>query len=130
MALAGFMDYRDDLMCDLAQYYGIYDMEALPVKTLAGLSCGLPSESRIMMRISGAKIPIRTALLAGIMDRLSLLIWMQTKDAKHRRNKPKSVLSELIREKPKERISCFKSAEDFEAARRRIIEEGDKKDGI
>lgn len=130
MALAGFMDYRDELMCDLAQYYGIYDMDALPVRTLAGLSYGLPPESRVMMRVSGAKIPIQTALLAGIMDRMSLLVWMKTKNARHKINKPKSVLSELLREKPKDRIVSYRSAEEFEAARERLIRKGATQNGV
>jgi len=122
VALAGFLEHRDDLMCDLAQYYGITDMEALPVDKLAGFAYGLPPESRTKMRIAGARIPLETLLLAGIMDRLSILCWHNTKDGHRGSNKPKSILEELTR-KPKEerdQLMRFRSGEDFSAAWERI----------
>lgn len=114
------MEHQDDLMCDLAEYYGILDMEALPVSKLAGFAFGLPPESRTKMRISGLKLPVQTLLLAGILDRLSIIAWQNTKDGHTGANKPKSVLEDLISEKEKDRIVSFRTGEDFTAAWERI----------
>ena len=109
-------------MCDLAQYYGITDMDALPVSELAGYSFGLPQDSRTKMRISGSRIPMQTLLLAGIMDRLSVLCWQNTKDGHRGTNRPASVLEQLLRDpsEDKERLIRFRSGEDFDAAWERI----------
>ena len=108
-------------MCDMAEYYGIIDMETLPVSKLAGFAFGLPPESRTKMRIAGRKIPLNTMLLAGILDRLSVLVWQRTKDGKLGTNKPGSVLEELTKVKPeKEQPVLFRSGEDFMAAWERI----------
>ena len=42
------------LLCDLAETYGIFDFNALPVETLAALSFGLRENSRIKRKMSGA----------------------------------------------------------------------------
>ena len=112
---------EDALVCDFAETYHIYDYRALPLKYAATLASGLGAESRIMKRISGENIDLRTALIAALVDNTNVLIWAKTKDAEKGRNYPTSILQKLtgIKNEP----HGFASAEDFEAARRRILGE-------
>ena len=113
------------LICDLAETYGVYDYKALPLKTAAALSSGLSDDSRIRMKLSGRRISKNTALLAGILDRLSFLAWAKTKDGVKGINRPESVLAILTgtaeQEKEKE-TATFRTPEEFEAARKKAIE--------
>ena len=99
------------LICDFAETYHIYDLKRLPVTVAAALAVGLRDDSRIKMALSGAKAPTDILLLAAAVDRLSLLVWAQTKDAEKGRNRPKSIL-EAINPKESENLS-YESGEDF-----------------
>lgn len=110
----------DALLCDLAETYGIFDLKALPATVLATLSVGLRDNSRIKMRLSGEKIPRSELLLAGIADRLSLLLWFMSEDGQNGVNRPKSIIDILLGEHHQGGdIETFDSAEDFEAEWRR-----------
>ncbi|MCI7677867.1 MAG: DUF5361 domain-containing protein [Streptococcus orisratti] len=101
-------------ICDLAETYGIFDYKQLPADTVAAFSVGLRNDSRIKMSMSGQKLPFDTILLAGLVDRLSILIWQNTKDGQKGSNKPTSLVETLTAE-PKEREEvAFESGEDFE----------------
>ena len=105
---------KDALICDLAETYGIYDIESLPIMTVATLSIGLKGNSRIKMIMSGQKIEIETVLLASVLDRLSFLAWTKTKDAQNNRNRPNSVLATLLNENHSERnFEIYESGEDL-----------------
>lgn len=109
---------EDALRCDLAETYNIYDIEALPVHTVALFSCGLRDNSRIKMLLSHQKIDTKTALLALAVDALRDLVWSKTKDAEKGKNRPPSIYEMLTKEhdeKPKEHI-VFDSVEAFEMA--------------
>lgn len=93
-------------------------MQALPVETLATLVNGLGQGARIRRKISGINAELQTVLLACIIDRLSLLIWQNTKDGARGRNRPKAFADVFI-EKEKETIG-FDTAADFEAALKRF----------
>ena len=82
---------RTALICDLAETYGILDYKVLPVETLAALSVGLRENSRIKMKLSGAKVKPDFLLLAAAVDRLSLLVWSKTKDAEKGRKREKFI---------------------------------------
>lgn len=111
-----------DLICDLAETYGIYDYRALPVTTLAALSVGLREDSRIKMRISGMKVPLQIQLIAAAIDRLSILVWQQTKDGMDGVNRPQSILDMLTDAQSSDtEQSGFESPEEFEAARQEIL---------
>lgn len=111
----------DALLCDLAETYGIFDYRALPVQTLATLAAGLRDDSRIKMRLSGVKVAKNEMLLAAAVDRLSLLVWMQTEDGRQNRNRPKSIFAVLCgEEKQNSDVTAFDSAEDFETEWQRI----------
>ena len=110
---------KDALICDMAQTYHIFDLSAVPVPLLSTLAVGLGNESRIKKKMAGAKLDIDTALRAAILDRLSNLIWMRTKDGAKGRNRPQSVLNALTEEK---QTVTYATGEALEAARRKIVE--------
>lgn len=114
---------RCALVCDLAETYGIFDMRALPVELLAALSSGLRENSRIKQKIAGVQGGIDTLLLAAAVDRLSLLVWAQSEAAQEGTGRPNSILAMLTEtEQPQSAVQAFDSAEEYEAAKRRILE--------
>lgn len=118
---------RASLECDLAETYHIYNMYELPLSKVALFSYGLRENSRIKMKMRGELYPFETMLLAGILDRLSLLWWSKTPDAQKGINRPDSVLSSLLGNDPKDNREhlVFDSLEDFERMRNEIIGKGE-----
>lgn len=111
------------LICDLAETYHILDYKQLPPTRVAVFACGLRDNSRIKMKISGQAVPFDTLLMAGIADRLSILVWAQTKDGQKGKNRPPMMVDALTRKEPKESdIVAFRSGEDYEKARSALIE--------
>lgn len=109
-------------MCDFAEMYHIIDYRALPLRTAAALFVGLGPNTRIKRKLSGQTVDENTALLAIIADRLGLLFWAQTKDGQRGRNRPKSIFETITGgEKPNSPLRGYASAEEFEAARQKII---------
>ena len=95
-------DYPDEFVCDMAEFYGILEPDALPPLTLAMkkiLSIALAL--CLMLALAGRKTDTRTLLMAAAVDRLSLLAWMQTKDGVKGRNRPKSIAEMLTRDEEK-----------------------------
>lgn len=90
------------------------------MKLTATLAAGLRDDSRSAMSLSGMRVTPRDLLMAAAVDRLSLLVWSKTKDAEKGRKRPKSIVEALTKEEKKEVIS-FATAEEFEEARRKII---------
>lgn len=105
---------EDALICDLAETYHVYDYRALPIHHAAALACGLREDSRIKQRLNGTRIPAVGLLLAGIVDRLSLLLWRQTEDGRKGRNCP-ALLLELPEGEKKgaANVRTFDSGEAF-----------------
>lgn len=111
------------LACDLAETYHIYDFRELSVSKIALFSVGLRENSRIKLKINGMKYPFEIMLFAGILDKLALLVWQNTKDGKEGRNLPKSLLESLLnieRKDSKEHMT-FNSPDEFENMRRQIL---------
>lgn len=108
---------EDALICDLAETYHIYDYRSLPVKLVATLSAGLRDDSRIKLKAAEASVGLDTVILAAIADNLALL-----RASMSSKNKGEPFLfSEAINsEKKKQKASGFKTAEEFEAALKRI----------
>lgn len=99
------------------------DYKALPVHLTAALFAGLKADSRIKMRLSGMTVPLDFVLSAAAVDRLSLLVWAQSKDAENGRNRPDSLVSELLGEgKRGGDICAFSSGDEFDAARKKMTE--------
>lgn len=116
------------LECDLAETYQIYDIQELPLLKVALFSYGLRANSRIKLKMSGEEHSLETLLLAGIMDRLSLLWWSKTDDGMHGINKPNMVLPTLlgVEQTSNKTHLVFDSGEAFENARREILTKGVK----
>ena len=108
---------EDALICDLAETYHIYDYRSLPLKTVATLSAGLRDNSRIKLKAAEASVGLDTVILAAIADNLALL-----RAGMSSKNKGEPFLfSEAINsEKKKQKARGFATAEQFEAALRRI----------
>ena len=117
---------REALLCDLAETYHIYDIGSLPLSTVAILACGLRDNSRIKMAMAGDKVPADILLLAHVVDRLGILAWQNTRDALKGQNVPESLVERLIHPETaaKPKITAFDTPEEFEAARREILERG------
>ena len=118
----------DALRCDLAETYHIYDPEALPVTTVALLACGLRDNSRIKMKMTGAKVPNDILLLALAVDRLALLVWKDTKDGRKGRHRPPMITDWILNGDPRKKMrgDSFSTPDDFWSARQQIIERSQK----
>lgn len=114
---------EDALICDLAETYQIYSFQQLPLLQVAVFAYGLRDDSRIKQRLSGQIVPLETMLLAGMVDRLSLSLWIQTKDGQKGKNRPKSILDQLIHKEEKDEREhlVFESGEDFEKYRKEFL---------
>lgn len=115
--------YEDEVICDLAEYYHLYDINSLPALYLATLIRGLRHDSRLACAISGHKYTHTEILLGRIIDELSFQSWTKTKDAQHNHNRPDSLVNIFINGIPEKEIIDFDSPEDFERARAEILEE-------
>ena len=102
------------LICDFAETYHIYnyrDFEPFYVATLAN---GLRENSRIKMALADTKVDLYSTLLAAIADRVSVLIWQNTKDGQSGTNMPVSILESFS--KPVQKSHGFESGDDFDTA--------------
>lgn len=117
---------EEALICDLAETYQIYDYKQLPPTRVAVFVVGLRDDSRIKMRLSNQRVPVDKLLLAGIVDRLSILIWLQTTDGQKGINRPTMILDSLTpnKENKDSSIIVFDSGEDFEKTRDELIKTG------
>lgn len=115
---------RDALICDLAETYGIYDMTALSVGTIATLSAGLRDNSRIKLKAAGLKTSFDSLILAAIFDRVGTLMYMLS-DGKGK--EPERILDGLLGLKKDKQCRGFASVADFERERQRIIQNAREK---
>ena len=108
---------EDELICDLAETYGIYEYRVHSPLYIGTLAAGLRDDSRIKMKVSGERLSISQLLAAMTVDKLANLVWMQSKDGVKGRNKPVSVVEQLrgSASKPSE-IHGFDSPEEFQKA--------------
>lgn len=112
------------LICDFAETYHIYDYKSLPLSRVAIFAVGLRENSRIRMKINNMKYTLETMLMASAVDRLSNMVWMQTKDGVNGINRPKSILSSLLKEEVANDIESFSTPDDFEKRRNEILMKG------
>lgn len=111
---------EEALICDLAESYKIYDYKSFDLNYIAILAKGLRDNSRIKMKLSGESLDDIKTMLAGILDRLTLILYSKTKDAAKGKNYPKLILNK----KEKDEVVGFYSGEDFEKAKKNILERG------
>ena len=111
---------KDDVICDLAETYHIFDYKAVPVPLLATLVCGLREDSRIQCRMADMPISLNLFFMSAIYDKVAWLQWAQTKDAEKGRNIPESITAKLLDKEPKRQIRAFASGADFDAEWKRL----------
>ena len=115
---------KEALICDLAETYHIYDYKQLPLTTIAVFSVGLRNNSRIKMKMNNQPVDIDTLLLAGISDKVSTLLWWQTKDGQKGINRPESLVEVVTNTQPKEKnVIAFNSGEDFINRRNELLKQ-------
>lgn len=111
---------RTAVVCDLAETYGVFDMQRYPARVIATLACGLKADSRIKTKMVGVKIsPPNSLLYALIVDELRSLRWGFMGDKKHM---PTFVTEIMANGLPEKGTQGFDTAEEFERKRREIIE--------
>lgn len=117
---------EDSLLCDLAQYYNVYSFTQLPLSTIAILASGLPVDSRIMRKFSKTNVSLTEQLLAALLDDFNMYIYSFSKDAKHGKNKPKSIVNAILHaeEIAKEKPKAYMTTDDYERAKARILGKG------
>lgn len=120
---------EDALICDLAQFYGIFDYRKFPLQTVATLTEGLPFSSRTKTRLSGLSVPLDTFLLAMAVDNLALLCWLNSADGAKGKNKPKPITESLKIKEPIKDTGRFADADAFEAMRLKLLDEESPKEG-
>lgn len=86
---------EDELICDLAETYHIYNMRQFPCEYIAILANGLRSDSRIKLKAAGLGLNLRDLLLAHIADNTAINAWLQSEDAKKGKNRPPSYVKML-----------------------------------
>lgn len=111
------------LICDMAETYHIYDYMAIPVDLCATLAVGLRDNSRIKAKLSGFNATLDIMFLAMITDKLSTLVWFQTKDGAKGKNRPPSIYEAIMNSGKEEEpeLAGFDSPEEFWEARNRIL---------
>lgn len=108
--------WPDELCCDLAETYGVYDWRALPINTAATLAQGLSPYSRVARAIAGGgPADEKTLLLAVIADRLGHLAWMFSEDGSRGENHPPSLVLAMTGEQ-KPQNAGYDDGTDFTAA--------------
>lgn len=108
--------FEDEIICDLAETYNIYDYESFPLDKIAILVCGLKDNSRTKLKLNDQKINIDRLLLANAVDNLSFLVWAKTQDAKNGINPPKRFVQMLLGKEEEKELEGFTSGESFENA--------------
>lgn len=98
---------KDALVCDLAETYGIYEFERLPMRKVAVFACGLRSDSRIKQHFMKQKTDDKTIMLAIIADRIGAIM---------SGGKAKSICESLFEKESDEEAMVFSSVEEFEKA--------------
>ncbi len=110
---------EEELICDFAETYHIYDYQGLPAYYAATLVCGLRDGSRVRMKLSGQKMPTDTLLLASVADALAMLVWFKTEDGQKNRKRPESILSKFLQNEKKDtkdKPKAFKTVAELDAA--------------
>ena len=108
---------KDSFICDMAQYYHIYDWRSYPLSLILTLTYGLPKESRTMRILSNQKYTTEELLLATGVDALRLIWWSKTEDGQNNQNRPTLFLDILLGREEQEEFIVFDSVESYEKSR-------------
>lgn len=111
---------EEELICDMAETYHVFNWRELPLRTAAILANGLHQDSRCFRKMNGQKLRSDEYVNLAILDELRVLVWLNTKDAAKGKNQPESILKNMLEPKNK-KVTGFRTAEEFEARRKLII---------
>ena len=111
----------DELTCDMAETYGVFDIHRLPARLAATLAVGLRDDSRAKRKLSNTPVTDEIILLAHIADCVRWLRWMNTKDAQDGGDPPELLINYYLGIEP-EKNRGFETPEDFKAEWQRITE--------
>lgn len=114
-------NYEDDLICDLAETYHIFDYRHMDMETISILACGLGENSRIHRSITDQKCTTEQLLMAGMIDRLSILAWQRTENGSKGINLPPMLTERLLGQEIKKDTEGFATGDDFEAKKAQIL---------
>lgn len=110
--------YKNDLICDFAEVYRIYDYRGLPARYAATLAVGLGANSRIKKKYFGIASDIpESYIMALIFDLLNKVF--SEEDAK-----PKLLVDEMAKTSKEESngmVESFDDVKSFEEYRNRIL---------
>lgn len=112
---------EDALICDFAEYYNILNYKDFNPKMVGVLFCGLSDNSRIKMKMSGAKASSELILMADIADSLATLVWFNSTDGQKGINRPNSLLKTVLQIEEKDRAELFTNGEEFKKKRQELI---------
>ena len=104
---------EDELVCDLAETYHIFNWQELPPSLVATLAVGLSASSRTKKKLTGQKLTVTEQLLALIVDDVRTSNWMRSKDGYKGRNRPESLYKRLmgIDKKPQDELMSMTTDE-------------------
>lgn len=108
-------DHEDALICDFAEYYGIYNYKSLPVRYLATLATGLRADSRVKGELMGVEQPPVGIMLVRVYDVINKLAWSIAGDG----DMPADAINVFLTGEKTE--DGYQNGEDFEQARRAIL---------
>ncbi|RGD72907.1 hypothetical protein DW687_11735 [Anaerofustis stercorihominis] len=109
---------ENSLICDLAETYHIFNYRSLPARMVATFCVGLRNNSRTFKKITDNKILNTETLLALLLDDFRTFLSLICGE----KNKNQSAY-ELLTSEAKEKSKIgFNSPEEFEKARREILE--------
>ena len=87
---------EEAFICDMAETYHIYDYKSLPLRMVGIFACGLRQNSRIAMKISGAKFSLEQIVLAAIADGTRMTAWLNSMNGDIGIKKPRSLVEILL----------------------------------
>lgn len=105
---------EEELICDFAETYHIYDYKSLPASRVAILASGLREDSRIKMKMNGEKVRLTDILIAMNIDLIAQLAYIIVGST----DEPPSILEQLEGRKPEQKksgdgIKTFESPEEL-----------------
>lgn len=113
---------EDELICDLAETYRIYDYKQLPIKMVAIFAWGLPQDARIMRKLSNDNYSTEEKMLIKIFDCVNWLVWSRTEDGANNRNKPEQLFDKLYKiDRENKQVESFETGDEFQTEWRRRI---------
>lgn len=120
IALASYLAIsRNELICDLAETYNIYDYRRVPGRLLGILVAGLGADSRIGKKVNGVRGSVSDVLLAQILDGVRFLCWAQTEDGRKGRHRPHSIASDFFVSEDKTKVKKV-TIDDYNRIRSKV----------